>query len=340
MTKSKLQHQHWVEQFYETRRVGIDPLKGDGSDRKLYRVYSQEKPDQTNILVEFENIAENKDFTNLTVFFKNQRLAVPHIHFICPEHSCYILEDLGTENLADLVHQWRESGKDELVLNAYREVMDLLIDFQKVPTDWFQKTYPSRVMNRELFEKDLDYFKSHFLDRLGLGSFLNEALESNFREILETVSEIPIHPVLVHRDFQNRNIMFMENRPYMIDYQSALIGSPCYDLACFLYSSRAMLTNADRDQLLEYYWKASGQADSLEAFVHRVDYFILIRRLRSLGSYGFLAFEKGKHHFLSYFPNTFRELLDLLTTKPAFEHFHPLKTLLIEAERVVLSNWL
>lgn len=333
--KNKQQRKHLIQKFYSSQEVNLIPLKGDGSDRKIFRISSIRQPEKTAILVDFDKTEENIDYTQFTQFFLNQSIPVPKVHSICTENTCYILEDLGEKNLAEYVDHWRKEKKHDLVLRTYKQVIDLLVKFQNLPLGWLKEHYSSRKMDRFLFEKDLDYFEREFVNRFKLTQYFTDDLRLELATLLNLVSNNDFRDVLVHRDFQNRNMMLYKDQIYLIDYQSAMSGSPFYDLACFLYSSRAMLNDEERLILLKHYWQQSSIKISFEKFRVQVDYFILIRRIRSLGSYAYLALEKGKTDFLHYFPKSFKELEALFKKRKHLDRFPYLQIFLTMASNTI-----
>jgi aminoglycoside/choline kinase family phosphotransferase len=116
--------------------------------------------------------------------------------------------------------------------------------------------------------------------------------------------------------------MWLQETPWFIDYQSAYLGTPYYDLASLLFASKSGLDDNARESLLSYFYEIAGIAIGFEEYRSYFFLFVLIRRLRSLGTYGFLATVKGKTGFLNKVGPTLAELQFLLTEKAELKGFH------------------
>ena len=84
-----------------------DRLKGDASDRQIYRFH---KGTRTWIGVINANIAENQAFFYLSNHLAQRGIPVPKIYLWDRKQVCYLLEDLGPHTLADLLQQWNPSS--------------------------------------------------------------------------------------------------------------------------------------------------------------------------------------------------------------------------------------
>ena len=70
-----------------------------------------------------------------------------------------------------------------------------------------------------------------------------------------------------------------------------------------------------------------------EDFLSHLYRFILLRRLRSLGSYGFLS-RKGKSHFAGYIPHALEELA-LLFHQGDLKNFKKIREMMTS----ILKDW-
>ncbi len=121
----------------------------------------------------------------------------------------------------------------------------------------------------------------------------------------------------VYRDFQARNIMWFEDSPWFIDYQSAFLGPRYYDMASLLYGSKSGLNEPARESLNRYYFGLFESAPSFSFDCYQVVFylFVVLRRLRSLGTYGYLSGEKGKTAFFDSIQPTLEELAGLFDSQ-------------------------
>lgn len=305
-------------------------LRGDGSDRQIYRfcgVQGRSWVGVTNPAVD-----ENRAFLAMSRHFRQQGLPVPKIYAEDLTQQTYLLEDLGDENLAD----WLACLNPELpaeadqILKAYREALNILVDLQTRGTEGFDRgwCHAAPESNMVLYQTDLEYFRDRFWRVFVPQSPDRPELQQEFSALAAMVGQLP-RTVFVSRDFQSRNLMWHQGRLYVIDYQSGGIGAPHYDLAALLYASKARLNDFLRAELVTEYLQLAaphGLVDSV-TFPGELEQFVLLRRLRSLGTYGYLSVIKSKWYFLEAIPSTILEVRQLLSERKALQRWAGLRRL-------------
>jgi aminoglycoside/choline kinase family phosphotransferase len=330
MTDPLLPHlQHLAEAYTGTTLAPAVSLRGDGSDRKIYRFTHE---GQSWVGVTNPATDENAAFLEMSRHFRGKGLPVPEIYAEDRPHDCYLLEDLGDVTLADQLLAWDPAVADEArhIRAAYRPVIEILPTLQFAGVQGFQRAWchAAPESTTALFRADLRYFEENFWQVFAAEKARSPAVLRELDNLAEAVGEIPRN-VFVSRDFQARNLMPHRGTVYLIDYQSGGVGALHYDLASLLYASKARLNDPLRQQLIADYLDAARgwfQADE-EAFTSELFQFVLLRRLRSLGTYGFLPRVKGKLHFLDAIPATLREVHQLLHTQPALRPWQDLRGL-------------
>jgi len=122
------------------------------------------------------------------------------------------------------------------------------------------------------------------------------------------------------RDFQSRNIMLKNGRPYFIDYQGGMKGAPQYDVASMLWQARANLNDQWKEELLVSYMNSLDQylprPMNREVFINQYYGYVLIRLLQVLGAYGFRGLFERKAHFLASIPLALRNLKWFVENRP------------------------
>ncbi len=118
----------------------------------------------------------------------------------------------------------------------------------------------------------------------------------------------------LYRDFQSRNIMLREGRPYFLDYQGGRRGALQYDIASLLFDGKADLPPELRQHLLEHYLDSLAGFIELdrEAFLQHYYAYVYVRIMQALGAYGFRGFYERKPHFLQSVPYALKNLRWLL----------------------------
>ena len=302
------------EEHFHAPVERIQPLQGElgGSGRNILRLAAG-KTTAIGILygVREENIA----FLSFSKHFRKHGLAVPEIYAQDLSHGAYLEEDLGDTSLFELLSKNRAGEKiAPEVIGAYREAVAALPRFQvEAARDLdYSVCYPRGSFDRQSISWDLNYFKYYFL-RLASIPFSEQALEDDFGRLTDYLLTAP-SDYFLYRDFQSRNIMLREGKPYFVDYQGGRKGALQYDIASLLYDAKADLPPEVRQQLLNDYLDALESFVNLdrEAFLEHYYPFVYIRILQALGAYGFRGFYERKTHFLQSVPYALKNLRWLL----------------------------
>src|SRR5438876_7927205 len=288
------------EQHFHAPVEQVQPLQGQlgGSGRNIIRLTGQ-KFSAVGILygVREENVA----FLEFSKHFRRHGLPVPEIYAEDLSRGAYLEEDLGDTTLFEFLSKNR-SGENiaPKVIDAYRKVVAVLPRFQvEAGRDLNYKVcYPRASFDRQSIAWDLNYFKYYFLRLAGI-PFNEQALEKDFSRLTKFLLSAG-HEYFLYRDFQSRNIMLRDGRPFFVDYQGGRKGALQYDIASLLYDAKADLPPELRQQLLDHYLDNLAGFISLEREVFMQHYyaFVYVRLMQALGAYGFRGFYERKAHFL------------------------------------------
>jgi aminoglycoside/choline kinase family phosphotransferase len=292
----------------------ITSLKGDASDRKLFRLTSATR---TAIGVVSPDTRENRAFLEFSRHFCRGGLPVPEIYAEDLEQGIYLEEDLGDTTLFQLLTEGREgSSLSGTALDLYRKVIEILPRFQIEAgrTLNYDLCYPRASFDKQSMLWDLSYFKYYFL-RLAKIPFSEQALEEDFERFAEFLLQAD-RSFFLYRDFQSRNIMVRDGEPWFIDYQGGRRGALQYDVASLMHDAKADLPFEVRDELVARYIEAAARLAPIDrqAFLTYYPGFILIRIMQAMGAYGLRGFYERKQHFLASIPYAIRNLEYLLRT--------------------------
>jgi aminoglycoside/choline kinase family phosphotransferase len=292
----------------------IQPLQGElgGSGRNIVRL-SSGKISAVGILYSVRE--ENAAFIAFSRHFRRHGLPVPEIYAEDLDRGVYLEEDLGDTTLFEFLSRTRSGDKiDPAAMAAYREVVAVLPRFQvEAGRDLnYKDSYPRASFDRQSIAWDLNYFKYYFL-RLAAIPFSEQALEDDFGRLTDFLLTAP-SDYFLYRDFQSRNVMLRERKPYFVDYQGGRKGALQYDIASLLYDAKADLPPDVREKLLNDYLDVlAGFIDlDREAFLSYYYPFVYVRILQALGAYGFRGFYERKAHFLQSVPYALKNLRWLL----------------------------
>ena len=283
-----------------------------GSPRRYYRLSAGQ---HTAVGVVGTALGENEAFVAIAQQMRLKGLPVPEVYAVSADGMCYLQEDLGDTSLFDLIAEaHKRGGYDEADMELLRQVMRLLPDVQWRTAEQFDFThcYPSAELNRRGIQWDLHYFKYCFLKATGL-EFEEENLEDDFDRMSEVLLQ-EYADTFMYRDFQSRNIMIRDGKPWLIDFQGGRRGPAEYDLVSFLWQARARFTPEMRRELIEEYLQSARRYRSFdeEVFAQRLQYFVLFRTLQVLGAYGYRGYFEHKAHFVQSIPMAIDNLRALL----------------------------
>ncbi|WP_038055199.1 aminoglycoside phosphotransferase family protein [Thermodesulfobacterium hydrogeniphilum] len=281
----------------------IEPLIGDGSNRKFFRIYL--KKSSLILILPQEGkygLKEACSYYELGKFFYKNNIPVPKIEFFDHEKGILLVEDLGNIRLFDI---------KDFSHRYYKESIQILIKFQKLVSLFpIEKTLDNSVYDFNfLWEKEIKYFLDWYMKK-----YKKIILPDSFiKEIFYWAKEEAkfIDQVVMHRDFQSKNLMIKNNRIYLIDFQGARIGPPSYDLVSLLHDPYVRFFNDLKTISLwiEYYLEMTDY--SANSFFKEFYFLSIVRLMQALAAYCKLSI-LGKHWFKTYIPIAEKKLFYLM----------------------------
>ncbi len=291
----------------------IDGLAASGSNRRYYRLNGV----RSLVGVLGTSREENEAFIELARHFGQRGLPVPEVVAVSPDSMAYLQSDLGDSILFNAVEKGRLtrsfSAEEKSLLAA---TIRLLPDLQfngAVGLD-FSKCYPLPQFDTRSVLWDLNYFKYCFLKATGL-EFSEDRLEDDFQAMAEVLMR-SMSSTFMYRDFQSRNVMLVDNKPYFIDFQGGRKGPYFYDVASFLWQAKANFPDSLREELIKEYIDSLRRYVPVDEayFMEQLRHFVLFRTLQVLGAYGFRGYFEKKPHFMQSVPFAVANLRELLRT--------------------------
>jgi len=280
----------------------VIPLPVSGSARRYFRMQCG----SCSAIGVYNPIAEeNNTFFAFTRHFKKYELPVPELLEFDLENNVYLLSDLGTTSLFDVLtdENIRKSNFSS-VIPIMEGVIKDLIRFQVVAGESldYNQCYGRKQFDSNALLWDMYYFKYYFL-RPGDILFDEYKLEKDFQELTGYLLKADMN-YFMYRDFQSRNIMIKDEKPYYIDYQGGFKGPLQYDLVSFLFQAKAQLPPGFRSELIDFYLAGLNTYMFVDRdnFLSYFDAYTLIRLLQVLGAYGYRGLFEGKPHFLQSIP--------------------------------------
>jgi len=260
-------------------------------------------------------LEENVAFIEFSRHFARYGLPVPAVYAQDLEQGAYLEEDLGDTTLFEFLSLNRsEEQISQPVIDAYRAAIEVLPRFQiEAGRDLdYSVCYPRSSFDEQSIAWDLNYFKYYFLKLAGV-PFNEQALENDFALLTNFLLSAP-HDYFLYRDFQSRNIMLQNGRPFFLDYQGGRKGALQYDVASLLYDAKADLPPRLRQDLLDHYLRTLPRFSAItpDEFMKHYYAYVYVRIMQAMGAYGFRGFFERKTHFLQSVPYALRNLRWLL----------------------------
>lgn len=289
----------------------VTELPSSGSNRRYFRLHGP----QTLIGVSGTSIEENRAFIYMADHFRQKGLPVPEVYAQSDDQSFYLQEDLGDTLLFDAIEKGRKSSVfDESEKTLLRQTITKLPEIQFVGSDGFDFSYcyPQEEFNQRSILWDLNYFKYCFLKATGM-EFQENRLEDDFLKMSDVLLRNQ-SATFMYRDFQSRNVMIRDGRPWFIDFQGGRKGPVYYDVASFLWQAKAKYPEDLRQELLLDYIEALRKYMPVDEkyFLSQLRHFVLFRTLQVLGAYGFRGYFEKKPHFIQSVPFAIENLRQLL----------------------------
>ena len=310
-------------------------LSANGSNRQYWRLIGA----HSRCIAAFnDDVRENEAFFYYSQTLRQKGICVPEVYRIDSSRRFYLQEDLGDTTLYNYVYDKRRQGGgfDGEVMSLYKTVLEDLSDIQLAGRDMdFTKAYPRHSFDAQSMQWDLNYFKYYFL-KLKYIPFDEELLERDFHTLIAYLLSTDCNYFL-YRDFQSRNIMLCDGKPYYIDFQGGRRGAAQYDVASLLYSAKSDIPEPIRQELLNHYLNglASKSPIDKEDFRQHFWGYVLIRIMQAMGAYGYRGYFERKDYFINSIPlavNNLRMIIENHTLPVQLPHLTQVWQRIVESE--------
>ena len=271
-------------------------LQSDASKRKYYRSTLK----KNNFLIMDSSYEKNslKSFVKISNWLTKKGYSAPNIFYKEFSKGFCLLEDFGDTKFSNL--------KNNNIKERYELTIQLLKSLSKKKPPHFLNNYSKLIFKEEL-NLFIDWYLFYNKKKIGTAITLwNEIWDTLFFKVDNYNKK-----AIVLRDFHIDNMFWLKNREGLkkiglIDFQDALIGHPCYDLASLLQDVRVNITDKERVRLYKYYMSDNTQDQKL----FEDSYFIFgtQRLIKIIGIFYRLKLLHKKNSYMKFLPRTWQLL--------------------------------
>lgn len=296
----------WIQQSMPAGDWQLEPLAGDASFRRYYRLLG---PNAPAVVMDAPPPQEDvRPFIKVQQALQTAGLAVPAIRAQAIDQGWLVLDDLGDQLLLGILNADNAS-------HWYHQALNAIVQMQGIRGD-----FP--LFDQAFMRKEMSLCPEWFF-----GRYLQMPLSADQQATLDQsmdwlAAEISCQPqVFIHRDYHSRNLMVHQGRLAMIDFQDAMLGPVMYDAVSLLKDCYITWPRAQVLAWLEYFrannpllqqWTA---AEAVRAF----DLCGLQRHLKVLGIFARLWLRDGKSGYLKDLPLTLRYSLECAEIYPELQ---------------------
>jgi aminoglycoside/choline kinase family phosphotransferase len=307
----------------------VETMVGDASTRRYHRVRVQGGSPASVVIMELPDEPLKSDevssggpapelpFLNVQRYLAAGGIPVPRVYRADMTRGLVALEDLGDRTFESAVREASPPGRRPF----YRAALEHIVAIQKLGR---RNADPgcvafTRRFDHTLLRWELDHFREWYLEALR-GAMLDPGERTAMGQAFDWLAaELAASPtVLVHRDFQSRNLMVVGETPDLriIDFQDALLGTEAYDLVALLRDSYVVLQPGELDELVGDFIQVAGVRDPA-AFRRLFLLQTLQRKLKDVGRFVFIDRVRKNPSFLRWIPATVGYIRQAMSAAPA-----------------------
>ena len=273
-----LQQSGWV-------RSTVQPLPGDASFRRYFRVSDSEKGNA--MVMDAPPPHENpRPFIDVAEYLTRHGFRAPKIFSRNLDRGLILIEDFGDQRMREHLD---EQPEDEV--RIYKQAIDTLINLSKTECADLPP-YDEAAYLREVCLLTEWYLPAMQLD------FDQSEFDRIWKDALKPIART--QAVTVLRDYHAENIMLLDDGAQgLIDFQDALIGHSAYDLVSLLQDARRHVSPQLESEMLDYYIKSN---EANEDFRHHYALIGAQRNTKIIGIFTRLWKRDGKLRYLDFLP--------------------------------------
>ncbi len=209
----------WAAQALGAARAELVPLPVEASTRRFFRVSGAAVEGSFIAMHSPPATEHNPRFARLARRFRAHGLHTPAIHATDFERGFVLMEDLGETDFAAAYGRGDVDAPLDAALRA-------LAALQRMAPDGIPPYTVERLRD------ELGIFDEWLVGRF-LGCSLRPLFAATADALIDATQSVP--SCVVHRDYHCRNLIWRgDGSVGIVDFQDALVGPACYDIASLL----------------------------------------------------------------------------------------------------------
>jgi len=288
--------------------VRLLPLAQDASFRRYWRLADGPWP---AVLMDAPPPEDLAPFLRAAMHLAGLGLSVPEIRVVDMENGLLLEEDLGDALYAAILDDTNQEALFDAAVDA------LAVMHAAKPPPGLPAWGATEMRDTALGTLFDWWWPAMF------GSPAPDAARADVAAALQAMLAplADTSPGFVHRDFFAGNLLWLPEREGIrrvgvLDFQSAALGHPAYDLASLVQDARRDISQAIAERCVARYLAARPDLDEA-AFRGALAVCAAQRHLRVAGQWVRLARRDGKSHYLAHGPRTWGQLATALRAPEA-----------------------
>lgn len=265
----------------------FDALPAEASTRRFFRVRSAALGDSFIAMHSPPRSEDNPRFVRLARRLRRHGLGAPRIHGADLARGFVLMEDLGATDFAAAYAQ----GQVDAPLAA---AIDALARLQTLPADGIPDYTAQRLRD------ELGIFAEHLARRL-LGTAPPPCFADAAEALIDAAQSVP--RAVVHRDYHCRNLIWRADGTVgIVDFQDALVGPSCYDIASLLRDCYHVFDEAAVARWRERFFVRAQVDCPAREFARAFDLVAMQRQLKAVGIFARLHLRGRDSHLADIVP--------------------------------------
>lgn len=308
------QLEKWIACEFTKIQPQLTTVSGDASFRRYFRFFYQ---NQSYIAVDAPPEHEdNLAFSSIGNLLKQHNILVPDFLATNYEKGFLIISDLGDQLLLPLLN---EKNVDSI----YEKAMEIIFKLQLIPNESLNHL-PN--YNRKKLTEELNLFNQWFLKthlQINITTEEKALILDTFELLIQSAIQQP--QKFVHRDFHSRNLMLVNDKIAVIDFQDAVVGAITYDLVSLLKDCYIVWSEEKVKQWINQFFLKAEKKNLLTCdfknFYKDFEWMGMQRHIKVLGIFARLNYRDKKPEYLNDLPLTFNYLIKATSRYSEFNNF-------------------